>query len=532
MGLSGKFPQFRSSKQSTFLAIATLLLLIGAFFRAGGLARNNPLHSDEALFANYARLMVLQGDWLLDEVTTDKPPTTYVLVGLSLGIWGENEFAVRLPNFFVSLVGLAVFYTLAKRCSQSKSVALIALLLWVVAPIEIGYAPTAFQDPPMMLFALLAAWMASRQQWGMSGFFLGMAVLMKPTGLWLGPLVVGIGVLREISPLPTSPKHGEGVKISQTKKILHSYRMVIPQIREWGKKGLWFGVWMAVPILVVYGWDQSRTAQSFIELGGYNNNPDRLIRSTEVIPRFEVWVDWLGDFAGREWLGVVFLLAGILWLGVSAYREPSGLMSWWIMVYSLWYMAIYWLVAFNTWDRYVLPIAPFILLVMAQGIVWVTSQGRGMVVIVGIGILAVSWQPAVEAVHRSDQPGINGLTELADTLNREYAGAVVYDPWLGWYLDWYLGGYPQVYTVYFVTPEDLANHLQDVEAVRYFVAPSPEVARSWLALLERKGISSEEVYRTTQNKFVLYRLVTPLVCKDSEQTFELRIWGREVCGGR
>jgi 4-amino-4-deoxy-L-arabinose transferase-like glycosyltransferase len=487
------------------------LLFIGACFRINGLTRDSRLHSDEALFASYSRIMVIQGDWLLDEITTDKPPTTYLLVGMSLSIWGENEFAVRLPNVFASLLGLATFYALAKSCSRKQSAALIALLLWVVSPIEIGYAPTAFQDPPMLLFALLSAWMATRHQWKLAGLFLGLAIITKPTGLWLSPLIIALGILIPYTHLEV--EKGFSFKILQFLK--NALRFLIP---------------FAIPILLIYWWDQSRTAQSFIEIGGYNNNPGRFIRSSEVIPRLEAWLDLLSQFAAYPWLAIIFLLAAIIWLIVSAYREPSGLVSWAIAAFMMVYMAIYWLIAFSTWDRYVLPIAPFALIVSAQGITWLTSHRRGVTILVSIFILMVSWQPAINAVNRSNPPGADGLPELADTLNRDYVGQIVYDNWLGWYLYWYLGGYPQVQVVYFPTPEDLADHLQDADGLHYFVAPSADTARPWLTLLNANDILSTLAYQSINGDFVLYRLIPPqMPCEIIRNLSDLPIERNEKC---
>lgn len=481
------------------ILLPTLLLLIGAFFRIGGVARDSHLHGDEALFASYSRIMVLQGDWLLDEITTDKPPTTYLLIGASLSIWGENEFAVRLPNLFASLIGLAVFYAFAKQCSRNQIVALIALLLWSVSPIDIGYAPTAFQDPPMMLFTLLAAWMASRQQWGLTGLSIGMSIIMKPTGLWMAPLIIAIGIL-------STPQL---LRFGLIRVLKNTFRFLIA---------------FFLPILLIYTWDQSRTAQSFIELGSYNNNPGRFIRSTEVLPRLEIWLDLLSQFAANDLFAILFLLVGIGWLIFSAYREESGLVSWGIATFIVCYMGIYWLVAFSTWDRYVLPIAPFALFIAAQGLTRLLSYLRGSIVVVSIVILTLSWHPAIEAVNRSNPPGVDGLSELADTLNHDYAGQVIYDNWLGWYLYWYLGGYPQVQIVYFPTPEDLAIHLQDADGLRYFVAPSFDLARPWLALLKSYNIFSQPVYQTPHGNFVLYRLIPPhAFCESLQRLTELQL---------
>lgn len=495
-----RLPSVRHATRD-YVLLATLLLLLGAFFRIHGLTRASHFHADEALFASFARQMVLEGDWNLDQVAVDKPPTSFLIVGTSLHIWGETEFAARLPNVYASLIGLAAFYALVKRCA-GHLVAIIALLLLVVCPVEIGYAPTVFQDSPMLAAILLATWLMAGQRWMWGGLMAGLAMAFKPTALWMLPLIVAIGVLQ------------------RTQFISKQHRKNYPI-----KSAILFAVGWLLPVSLTVLWDQTRHAQSFITLGNYNNNPRRFIRAEEVWPRAEIWWNLLADMAARHWLAIIFLLIALLWLGVSGWKQlRSGLLSWLIAIFVLWYMGLYWLIAFNTWDRYVLPILPFVLLVVAQGIGWLItcldrpqfSVSNSLSRLVKLTaamiltlILAISWQPARQAVHRSNPAGIAGIDELADTLNRDFAGKIVYDHWLGWYLLWYLGSQPTIHTIYFPTPEDLAHHMQTASEDRYLAAPDAALSRPWLTILENYGIETEPVYQTEQGEFVLYVLHPP-----------------------
>ncbi len=486
----------RLSRTSVFLP--AFLILLGAFFRIGGLARNSHFHADEALFASHARQIVLQGDWNLNEVATDKPPTTFFLVGISLSIWGENEFAARIPNTFFSLIELAVFYALARHITGDPHVANMALLLLALSPLDIGYGPTVFQDTPMLAWILLAAWFAARRRWGLAGFGLGLAVIMKPTGLWLGPLVVGIGLISGI------------VNIAQP---LQPFAVL--------RRGAAFLLGIAVPVILIVLWDQSRLAQSFIELGSHNNNPGRFIRSDEVWPRAEAWLELVSQGIGNGWLAIGLGVMGVTWLVANGTRtwlvgedlRPSAapvpqadLTRWLIAGFVVWYMGIYWLVAFSTWDRYILPIMPFLILVAAQSLVWLAGYWRGSLIIIGLLVISLSWTTAIDAVERTDPDNLQDIDRLARTLNQDYAGQIVYDNWLGWHLQWYLGAEPQVWVVYFPTPEDLAHNLRDLEGVRYLVVPSTDTARPWLHILALKGIESKPVYQTQTGLFILYRL--------------------------
>lgn len=92
------------------------LTIFTFFFLLGSRSLNEP---DEGRYAEIAREMIQTGDWLLPHLWylphLDKPPMTYWLVAASMKIFGQNEWAVRLP---VALAGIAgVFATFLLGCS-------------------------------------------------------------------------------------------------------------------------------------------------------------------------------------------------------------------------------------------------------------------------------------------------------------------------------------------------------------------------------------------------------------------------------
>lgn len=459
------------------LLFPLIILLIGAYFRIGGLARDSLFFADEALFSSYARQMVMGNDWLLYDAPTDKPPTTYILIGLSMRVWGESELAARIPNVFASMIGLAAFYALAKRLNQQA--AALALLLYALSPLDISYAATAFQDPPMLACVLMGAWFAVRQRWGPTGWALGLALAIKPTAIWVVPLVVGMG---------WAAGAGE----------------VIPQ--GWARSRhhtLTFLSGLLIPIGLVALWDMPRGAPSLFTLGSRNNNPGRFVRADEVIPRVETWLHIGSQTVGQAWLGIILLIVAMLWLGVMAHRPTRlGLSAWLITGFLVWYGGLHWLIAFSTWDRYVLLVAPFALLIASQGLAWVVGYWRKGMPILMLAISVVSWTSALHATQRPAD--IIGIDHLANTLNQKYAGSEIYDNWLGWYLQWYLGREPAVDALYFPTPEDLAAYLKAEHKSGYLVAPDAATAQPWLVILERVGVESELTDR--QGDFVVYYL--------------------------
>jgi 4-amino-4-deoxy-L-arabinose transferase-like glycosyltransferase len=81
------------------------LTLFTFFFLLGSRALNEP---DEGRYSEIAREMIETGDWLVPHLWylphLDKPPMTYWLVAASVKLFGQNEWAVRLP---VALAGVS-----------------------------------------------------------------------------------------------------------------------------------------------------------------------------------------------------------------------------------------------------------------------------------------------------------------------------------------------------------------------------------------------------------------------------------------
>jgi 4-amino-4-deoxy-L-arabinose transferase-like glycosyltransferase len=87
------------------------LTLFTFFFLLGSRALNEP---DEGRYSEIAREMIETGDWLVPHLWylphLDKPPMTCWLVASSMKLFGQNEWAVRLPVALAGVSGVwAVF---------------------------------------------------------------------------------------------------------------------------------------------------------------------------------------------------------------------------------------------------------------------------------------------------------------------------------------------------------------------------------------------------------------------------------------
>ncbi|MFN3421835.1 MAG: ArnT family glycosyltransferase, partial [Armatimonadota bacterium] len=127
-----------------------------------------PLIGDEAYYARVPIEMRERGDWIVPyfngEPRYKKPPLMYWLVALSQSVFGENEFASRLPSFTaVFLTGL-----------------LLAWFGFKLGAAESGlWAATAFLLNPMT--AILGNWGAPE---AILCFFITASVLFGFLGLF------------------------------------------------------------------------------------------------------------------------------------------------------------------------------------------------------------------------------------------------------------------------------------------------------------------------------------------------------------
>lgn len=494
------------------LALALRILILGIDAR---------FHPDEALFAAQARLISHEGDWLLRTTDLDKPPLTLYITALSFRLLGPTEFAARLPNVLLSGLSMALVYRLAQTLYRDRALGLLAALLCALSPYLLAFAPTVFTDGQATFWVLLAALLAARNRWGWAGGATALAFAAKTTALWAVPLIVALGLARTARPA----WRGRDV-------LARLARYALP---------------LLVGIALLALWDLGRTPRSFFGLGYARNNPGRLIRSEELWPRLEAWGHWLSFATGSPALNA--LLAALIpaWLatrlapplratsgasGVSCERNaaPSASLrfdlstptrqatqDWIIAACTVALLGWLWLVAFNTYDRYLHMLVPFALLLAARALIGAIrriSARPALRLAMGAALVAVMLPGTLTALRGEaplggDQGTHTGIDALADYLNADLAGQIVTDHWLGWELAFYLGATPRVSVVYQPRPAALANELSGCGCRRYLVAPhGPQVA-PWMAALARVGVAVTPVYGDAGGRFAVYRLDAP-----------------------
>ena len=441
------------------------------------LVRNVRLQPDEALYATFAR-HVAAGDWFLSGIALDKPPLQFWMMGGAFKLFGAAEFAARLPNLIVSVITLALVYALAKRL-YDRRVALIAMLLLAVLPFDRAFAASAFTDPLLTLWVVASSLAAVCGRWRLSGICLALALFAKPSALQSIPLVLALG-------------------IAQSAGGAQYNRIIVRMIRR-------FAIGFGAGAALLIGWSAARAAiPDFWTLNAYNNTPGRLIRANEWLPRLTRWTAVFGTIAPLPSVG---------WLAVLIRRRTytrHTLIDLILTAYSVATLAALWLIAFNTYDRYLHTLAPFALILLARVYAFafdtvrqrfsqpdLNSQAMFLTFVVLIGCAAPLFTSHTPI--GGDANEYAGIDQLATALNRLPAGTIVYDHWLGWELGFYLGDQPAVQIIWQPTMDDLiAAH-----SAGYFVAPLNE-ASPWINALQMAGYTVRMV--ETDAHFVLYRI--------------------------
>jgi 4-amino-4-deoxy-L-arabinose transferase-like glycosyltransferase len=148
---------------------------------------------DEGFYSSVAWEMRQSGDWrtptFLGEPWFEKPPLLYWLMVGSMRVFGENEFALRLPSALMYALTIVLLAWWGNR-RLGQGAGSWAALLFALAPLSLILARLAITDMALVFFltvAVIALWEARGLGWSLiGGVALGLAFLTKgPFGLGL-----------------------------------------------------------------------------------------------------------------------------------------------------------------------------------------------------------------------------------------------------------------------------------------------------------------------------------------------------------
>ncbi|MCB9456396.1 MAG: glycosyltransferase family 39 protein [Anaerolineaceae bacterium] len=523
------------------LGLPLLILVLATVLRLHALGVDTRFHPDEALFATFARQAAVNGDWML-RGPLDKPPLTIYAGALSMMFTGvttlpdgvltldvhRGEFAARLPGTFASIILAAVMYAAARRLYPGAGdfLPLGALLLTALSPYAIAFSATAFTDGLMLLVITLALWQGAAERWGWGAVWLALGFGCKQQALLYIPLVLLVLVSR-------------------------------PSMRH-AVRWLRFAIPLLVGLGLLFAWDAGRGQETSLwELAAANNDPGRLAHLDELLPRLGVWLGYSAVLAGTPPVTALLAALGLgvaLWRIISEFRrgssedtvgparsptDRSALHTHTdaiLLLYILAYGLLHWLVAFSQHDRYLLPLLPPILLLMARGLAWFVNALPGLFlsvaggirpsaatrqfIVFGLPLLAFLLVPAWDASEGrvpvgGDRGAHAGIDVLAEYLNAKPLATVIYDHWLGWELGYYMGAWSNKRRVYYPTPEALVHDARNLpeREPRYFPTPADAPVTPWLAALRTAGF--EVRVDTRIAGYTVYVLIPPVASAES-----------------
>ena len=513
---------------------------------------DNRLHPDEALYGYWSFLIGCGRDPWLTTMPVYKPPLLPYLIAGSQALFGNSEFAVRLPGLAAGLLTVVLVAALARSLYRDRWAATIAAVSVALSPFAILFSATAFTDPLMVALGLGGCVAATRGRPAWAGLLAGLAVATKQTGLvWL-PLVALLQIPNPKSPILTWTSQNQKGLFSTAPPWNRRCWRFNPAPALSGRRGLTkppqnycplcknligkvlnprclllvIGHWSLV-ILLVFGWDGIRVAHgadSFWRVGVAGYGGLRLIWPQELWERLRGWVGLMRYlFASSLVNGALLVgLPVLLWRAVTHRRHTREALTDLLLIsFLLTYFLLHWLWAFPVWDRYLLPLAPVLSLLLARTLTIFASHFRSLIahrswLIANCSLFILLILPAWNAAHSrypvgGDHGAYDGIDEVAAFLRDLPAGAVVYQHWLGWQYAYYLFDGP-VYLAYWPTPTWLAQDVQVFGAtdLRYITFPSWESSARVERALADVGYGLAPVLTTTRrdgtHSFTVYHV--------------------------
>jgi 4-amino-4-deoxy-L-arabinose transferase-like glycosyltransferase len=462
----------------------------------------NRFHADEALYGFWGLLIGRGQDPWLARVPAYKPPLLPYLVAGAQVLFGNSEFTARLPGIGAGLLMVPLAAALARALYRERGTVVAAAMGMAFSPFAILFSATVFTDPVMVALGMATCVAATRGRPGWAGVLAGLAFATKQTGLaWL-PLAIAL--------------------VLTTDTLVVKSRAAAELIAGF-----------AVCVALVWVWDMARMAQgaeSFWQLGVAGYGGLRLIWPQELSRRLHGWLMLSHYFFASPIVEGVLLvgLSMLVWHGVTRRRYMrEALVDLILAAFFLVYILLHWLWAFPIWDRYLLPLVPVIVILLARVLNLLISyiqlafrhftRPLRTTFTIRIALLfIVLILPAFDAAHSrypvgGDHWAYDGIDHVAAFLRHLPEGAVVYQHWLGWHYGYYLFDAP-IYMAYWPTPAWLVQDVQvfGAQGPRYITFPSWESSARVSQALAGVGYALDPVLTTIRRdgtlSFTIYRI--------------------------
>ena len=315
----------------------------------------------EARYGEIARKMLETGQWIMPQFEYGvpfwgKPPLSTWLSAASMGAFGVNEFAARLPSLLLMLGSGALVYVLAVT-RANRDTALWSVAIFATTGLIFVAAGAVMTDPALTLGTTLAMagfWTAvagpqSDRRLAGYAFFVGLAIGL----LGKGPVAVILAAVPA------------GIWTMWTRR--------------------WRDVWTRLPwvtgtallalLVIPWYWAAERATPGFLEYFLVGEHWKRFTQSgwtgdlygaAHARPRGMIWLFWLA--AALPWSVVA---VGWLARGLTTRRDElsSLLHDSWRLYFILWAITpmVFFTVSGNVLPTYVLPGLPALALLLGDG---------------------------------------------------------------------------------------------------------------------------------------------------------------------
>lgn len=161
-------------------------------------------YSDALLYFRLSENIANSGEYFQlvggdDILYAYRPPGLPLLLAGFVALFGSQMWIGPAFNILIYAISCFVAYRVAVRLAGPTS-AVMAVLLLALLPANIAIGPLTLTEPAALLFLLVGFWaILGIEKWGLAafaGFALGFAALIRPTFLLLGPILIGLTLLR------------------------------------------------------------------------------------------------------------------------------------------------------------------------------------------------------------------------------------------------------------------------------------------------------------------------------------------------
>jgi 4-amino-4-deoxy-L-arabinose transferase-like glycosyltransferase len=477
----------------------------------------NTFHSDEALFATWARLIATGRDPLLAGQFVDKPPLLFYLQALFYPLLGPVEWAARLPNYIASILLIPLTGLLSWRLFRNEMVAMIAAAVIAISPLLVLFSATAYTDPLLATLVVLSIYLAagvmpsSAQNEGAAGKSRYRLAI-------LSGLVFGLSLATKYQAIMIIP-------------------FLVPLLYLLGwRRSLWLRWLLGAGIILLFVaiWEILRTdspgivGSQFSSYGGL-----RIIWSWELWPRLQAWTTLWRFLLALSPMAMIFLVISIPFFVLVSYSDDEfSRIDQLLTIYMLGYFVIHLLIAVPIWDRYLLLAAPFFSILVAR-MLWrfytyvksLTSSylnsrryGSRLIWLLPILLLALLI-PDIVSSYRGEHPiggspdADGGIADMSAFLSEQAPGTVLYDHWYSWQWRYHLLD-SNVYVSWFPSPSELAEDLRVFGRQgdsRFLALPGSMAADPVVRAVQSAGFALEPVLSAADGSetmtIELYRIV-------------------------